>query len=63
MVHKKQPMVLEFETDEQVLSILESTEYKDYDRALLAVLEGFATQRLPLSCSAWWITRRIPSGG
>lgn len=36
---------MEFATDEQVLSILDSNEYKDYGRALLTVLEGNATAR------------------
>ncbi len=37
---------MEVATDEQVLSILESTEYKDYGRALLAVLEGVTAPKL-----------------
>ena len=37
---------MEIAADELVLSILESTEYKDYGRALLAALEGFAAPKL-----------------
>jgi len=37
---------MEVATDELVLSVLESTEYKDYGRALLAALEGFAAPEL-----------------
>lgn len=37
---------MEVATDERVLSVLENTEHKDYGRALLAVLEGFAAPRL-----------------
>lgn len=37
---------MEVAADELVLSVLESTEYKDYGRALLAVLEGFAARKL-----------------
>jgi beta-lactamase regulating signal transducer with metallopeptidase domain len=37
---------MEVATDETVLSVIDSTEYKDYGRALLAVLEGVSTQKL-----------------
>lgn len=37
---------MEVATDETVLSVLDSTEYKEYGRALLAVLEGVSAQKL-----------------
>jgi bla regulator protein BlaR1 len=37
---------MEAATDEKVLGILENTEYKEYGRALLAVLEGFNANQL-----------------
>lgn len=37
---------MEVATDETVLSVIDSTEYKDYGRALLAVLEGVSAQKL-----------------
>lgn len=37
---------MEVATDETVLSVIDSTEYKDYGRALLAVLAGVSAQKL-----------------